>query len=155
MRTGFYSWRRAAHLVAAAAPTPGTGRAHPSFLAPSPFSSFLSFPSHSHLFSLPLITTTIITTLLSTFYRSSPRTHCLRLPLFFPPSNIPFVSWFAGHYRYPSASDPFRSRFLVSQVPTLTPLENQTPTTSSLLGSVSRYLPPTRLHSFPTAIQTV
>ena len=145
MRTGFYSWRRAAHLVAAAAPTPGTR----SFIPRSISLFFRSLP----LFSLPLITTTIITSILSTFDHSSPRSQQpLFTSAFFSPSNLPFVSLCAGHYRYPSAFDPFRSRFFVSQVPTLTPLENQN---NFLPGSVSRYLPPTRLHSFLTTIQTV
>ena len=170
MRRGFYSGRRAAHLVAVAAPTPGTRRARPfrpsfiprsislffffsSFLLPL-FSSHLFPPTHTYHYYYyyyhhhhPVHFLSLISTQPAAFVYV-----CLFFSLKYPPSFLCLLAIID----IPPPSDPFRSRFLVSQVPALTPLGNETATTSSLPPSVSRYLVlSTRLHSFPITIRTV
>lgn len=139
---------------------------HPSFLAPSPFfllfflSSpsllFSSFPSYTHLsLLLLLLSSPPSCPLFIVDLHAAASGLCLPLPLFSLKYPLSFLCLLAI-IDIPPPSDPFRSRFLVSQVPTLTPLGNETATTSSLPPSVSRYLVlSTRLHSFPTTIRTV
>ena len=84
---------------------------HPSFLAPSPFfllfflSSpsllFSSFPSYTHLSLLLLLLSSPPSCPLFIVDLHAASGLCLRLPLFFSQIS-PFVSLFAGHYRYPS-----------------------------------------------------